>query len=898
MSRSDLRALFRSNNRDLKAVDVFADRESEWAAVTQSLSTVRALTTASGFDVEDLEAPRRNVLAFYGVGGIGKTTLSRQIVHHLTGDGEATAQWPALDPELGRAIPVRVDLAAPSGVDFESLVLSLRLAVAELGRPMPAFDLALRRYWEHNHPGEPLEEYLRSRSFFQRFASSMSLSGQVQSALADAAQALLMPGTVGSLVGSGLKATVRALRERREETRLLSACRRLPDLLEADPDQDVLSYYSHLLAWDLAQLPPQENATLVVLLDTFEDVGDRTHRDLERLIQRMVWLMPGTLFVITGRNRLQWDDEHLEGQLDWAGERHWPHLGAQTTAEPRQHRVGYLSAEDAERYLCRRLTLDERPFMEESTRRTIVARSHGLPLYLDLAVMRFLDLHARGHTPRPDDFSHDFPALVARTFRDLTAPERQVLRAVSLLDSFSVPLATAAAGLDRDAPALQLVDRPFIDTDHAAPWPYSLHGLVRAAVRDADSTSEDRWSEADWQRAAQRAFTALGSEFRQARESGDRARLVACLQQGLRLARDHALDLDWLADAAYAYVDGMIWEPVEIPRRTTACSADADGRIQPSPVGSGAAEALATTLTAVARRQRQHRELTSAALSEVLGSGSLPAHLREIAEYFRAECDRDLGRFDASMAGMRSVAEGGGRMALDASRGLLHLARRLGHFPDVQNAIDHLGTRGRRSRTLGDLWWPQGRISLSCAGYARGRDDAESAGERGEAALAQACLAFAASFGDRTRAREQIARSADLLRGVTARWADLQRQNAELLCDAGADPGLPQRAASVAAEAESTGLTSSAAYARLAECFHAAVLDDQAALGDARERLRAHVRGAEFAYLLELSYLMADDTPPEDLPRAQWLDGEDQTRARWTSCVADRRQELIGLMED
>ena len=65
---------------------------------------------------------------------------------------------------------------------------------------------------------------------------------------------------------------------------------------------------------------------------------------------------------------------------------------------------------------------------------------------------------------------------------------------MSLLDSFSVELAAAAAGLDHDAPALELVERPFVDLDPGAPWPYRLHNLVRDAIREADSTSEDRWS--------------------------------------------------------------------------------------------------------------------------------------------------------------------------------------------------------------------------------------------------------------------------------------------------------------------------------------------------------------------------------------------------------------------
>lgn len=42
----------------------------------------------------------------------------------------------------------------------------------------------------------------------------------------------------------------------------------------------------------------------MVLLDTFEDIGDRTHRDMERLLQHVVWLMPNVFFVVTERNRL------------------------------------------------------------------------------------------------------------------------------------------------------------------------------------------------------------------------------------------------------------------------------------------------------------------------------------------------------------------------------------------------------------------------------------------------------------------------------------------------------------------------------------------------------------------------------------------------------------------
>lgn len=875
MPRSDLRSLFRSNQQNLTAEDVFADRMDEWGAVARSLAAHAAAVRQPGFNVADFESPRRNVLVFYGVGGIGKSTFSRRLEEHLSADGPSTAQWTAVPDGVGRLLPVRIDLSRQSGLGFEDILLALRLTAGRLGRPMPAFDLALRRYWDVNHPGDPLEAYLRRHGFLRRFATAVSLPEQVQSVLGDIAQAIALPGTLGALVGQSLRSVVGSLREHRQSVRALAGCARLADLLEADADPDALSYYAHLLAWDLAQLPADQSGTPVVLFDTFEDVGDRSHRELERLIQRVAWLMPNALFVVTGRNRLQWDDDRLDGQLDWTGPSAWPQLAPGGTAEPRQHRVGYLSAQDCEQYLCRRLTRDGQPLMAVDTRHEIVRRSHGLPLYLDLAVMRYLDLYQRtGHQPGVGEFHYDFPALVARTFRDLSAAERQVLRTVSLFDSFSVDLATAASGLAQDAPALQLVERPFIDSDPAAPWPYHLHNLIRESIHDADETAEDRWSPADWQRAAQRALDALGAELPP--PGADRPRLLACLSQGLRLARDHGLDLGWLVDAAYRYVADFVWEPVELPPSTQVSSASA----------------LAATLSAVARRQRIHRQEVVNELTDVLDGGLLPPSAQDLARYYLAECQRDLGRPQESAAGMQLVAAGGGPLAADAARGLVHLGRRLGDFPAVLAAAGRLGSDSRHHRTLGDLWWTQGSIALACSAYDDACRQAESESADGEAALSRACLAFASAFQDRARADQQIQLAEQLLQSAHIRWAEIQTRNAALLRDAGADSDVPARAAEVEADAQASGLTSSVAYARLAVCFHHAVRADQPALDAARVRLLSCVNGAEFAYLLEISHFFDASEPPANLPRARWIDGTPATAARWAAIAADRRAAL------
>ncbi|MGQ4328620.1 ATP/GTP-binding protein [Streptomyces hayashii] len=886
MAGRDLRTLFSSNDRSIAASEAFTNRQAQWQAVTVGLAEHIRHVTSTDFAVEDLEAPRRNILVFHGVGGIGKSTLSRKIEASLAHGEHRPAQWESPSHPEERTLPVRIDLARAAGMDFERVILAIRLAVAMLGRPMPAFDLALRRYWEHNHPGEPIEEHLRRGGLLSRFSAAAALPQQMQSALSDVAQALLLPGTVGSALGHGAGALIKALRERRQSVRALAGCSRLADLLEAEPDLEALSFYPHLLAWDLAQIPADTSALPVILLDTFEDTGDRTHRDFERLLQRIVWLMPNAFFVVTGRNRLQWAETTLEGQLDWTGPRAWPGLAADTAdvgraVSGRQVLIGDFSPEDCEDYLVRRLSRGERPLIDEPVRRIITERSHGLPLYLDLSVMRYLELRRGGAQPQVTDFDHDFPALIARTLSDLTADERHVLRSVSLLSAFSVPLATQAAGMDHDAPALRLTERPFIRESTSGVWPFHVHDLIRSAIRNADDGSDDRWSEQDWRRAAQRAFHALESQWRQDLRH-DRAVLVGCLQQGLLLARDFHLDLDWLTDAAFQYVGDSVWEPLALP----AADATASGGLQT------AADALVETLSAIARRQHEHRERTTSRLSAVLASELLPDDLTELATYYLAKAQRDLGLTDASRHGMQSVASAGGRLASTARRGLAHLSRLSGDFPTAVEAAERLGWEGRHHRVLGDVWWVQGDMERAVAAYLAGRNEAEEHGAGGETAMVQAHLAFVVSFSDPLRADDELDLANRLLSQLSLRSSEMTARIAVLVRDAGFDTDLPGRAAVLLAEIGVSGIAYAAAKLHLALCFHYAVLDAQDDLATAVTRLRELTQSGDYAYYVAIAHFMAGLPLPEHTTPALWIDGEQRTRERWRQLATTRRNRL------
>ncbi|MEU3657896.1 hypothetical protein AB0E67_35165 [Streptomyces sp. NPDC032161] len=179
-------------------------------------------------------------MVFHRAGGIGKSTLSRKPEAALADPAGRPSPWEDPAWPEGHVLPMRIDLAHSADADFEHVVLTNRLAPTGLGRPLPAFDIALRRYWDHQHPGEGLAEHLRRGGLACRFGQA--LPQQMQSALGDVAQALLLPGTVLSVIGEVTGSLVRALRERRQTARALVRCTRLAGLLEAEPDVDALSY--------------------------------------------------------------------------------------------------------------------------------------------------------------------------------------------------------------------------------------------------------------------------------------------------------------------------------------------------------------------------------------------------------------------------------------------------------------------------------------------------------------------------------------------------------------------------------------------------------------------------------------------------------------------------------
>ncbi|MEU8764701.1 hypothetical protein [Streptomyces sp. NPDC048659] len=380
------------------------------------------------------------------------------------------------------------------------------------------------------------------------------------------------------------------------------------------------------------------------------------------------------------------------------------------------------------------------------------------------------------------------------------------------------------------------------------------------------------------QAAAARAHTALGEQWA-AGTGRDRLLLTGCLRQGLTLARDFRLELGWLTDAAWAYVSDSVWEPVAPP---------APHDREAGPGTATAADALAELLSTLARRQHEHRSRTAERLAALTAAGHLPGELQQMAVYYLAKAQRDLGRSADSRAGMQYVADHGGRLAPAARRGLAHLARLAGDFPTAHAVVPTLGWAGRHHRVDGDIWWPHGDMHRAATAYQAARDEAEQHGVAGERATSQAQRAFVLAFSDPAAADDEIDLAEQLLTGLDLRATTLTVKIAALARDAGTDTGVPDRAEILRAEARTAGLVAPEKMLDLALAFHHTVRGDAPATAEAITRLGAQ-DGGDYAYYGDLAHHMAGTQPGTD-SRARWIDDEAVVAGRWRALVAERRR--------
>ncbi|PYC66188.1 hypothetical protein C7C45_26040 [Micromonospora arborensis] len=501
---------------------------------------------------DEVGLARRNLVTFYGLGGIGKTALSERLEAWVKHDLPLVNGWGPAPATKVDAI-VRIDLHGSAGqIDMTAVLLALRAGVAGIRRRWPLFDLAFTAYWSAVRPGEPLPS-IHSRGEYADVVADTA--GEILKDLGSAADY-----TVGTPVGIGVwgvRKIIGILRRRRDVRLGVSAfagfeefllrCADDPSPTEARP---VLACeIAAILSWELAAMVP--SPLLTVFVDTTERLALDPRRMSECHLNTLIHDMPNVLFVLTGRNMLDWYDES-RADLPYRGRWTWPGLVPGAQDAPRQHLVGNLSPSDTRALIERGRRLLDLP-MSDAVVEELVRSSAGLPQYLELARQVALSAKdaGKGRLIQVNEVTGGLRSLVMRVLDDIPADEQRAIRAACLFRVFDTALIAAAADVDHGC-AERAVTRPMIDRQDGQRFPYRMHDAVREAIRRTDHQVTGGWSERDWELAASRAAAAARLMHDAAKEREDNSAVLDAVGIAIGLVCEQNTTLEVSPSTSYA----------------------------------------------------------------------------------------------------------------------------------------------------------------------------------------------------------------------------------------------------------------------------------------------------------------------------------------------------------
>ena len=841
-------SFFRPGSAAAQAHSVFTNRTEEFEHFQRF--TEEHKRYAASIDPLNPDLPRRNILDFYGFGGIGKSTL----LHKLQDTVKSTKQVPAAT--------TLIDFQEPTSFGLEDFILALRITAGRLGSVCSAFDVAFSFYWSVVHPGTPLSTYTRNNSILRRAGDKIGLSEEMEKVLTDVASTLTSASGI-AVAGTHLAQLIaKQLRGGYRTRHAIASCPILPMFLDPVTVVESLTYLPALLAWDISRA---DESKLVVFLDTYEQVTEKGRR-VESSIQRICYLMPNAMFVIAGRNRLDWDRADLRGALDYVGPDRWPDLGIGTEVSGnRCVLVGELSKNDSDQYLQQRLQVNGAPAIPEAIRNRIIETSNGWPLYLDMAAAYYQELSVTG-THDLSVFDEPFPALVIRIVSDLTADERSVLFSAALFDSFDDALVRVTAGNVSDRTVQNVIGRPYLRREPGSFCPYSLHSALRKVLR-ADT---DFWSTTDWHRAAIRAFDELG---RRASACIDRVVLSNLLLQGLRLSHEFDLPIQWLSSAG----------------RTLYRQGGLDPAALKGIDGSAAAD-LSCLLSVVAMRGRLPFRAWAKSLRECADGKRLTASDSMWAKTLEADALLSIGRIAEATEIYSEVVASRQTPADVASEAKTMFALTLlkrGSFTDLARMATSDPSSVNSPRLLGDVYRSNARWSDSTAQYSSGLLRAESGRDSGLSALFRAELALVEGWTGKT----DPSHWADLEVEELEPWSRSAHYLARALYNAELDSTYPneciRKAEEIATDFEMNDVLLDIFMVR---AMVAAMHDDTPGILRERDRILDNIgQRSEYLYRADVVGWWAGYSISYCTAGIQWLDGVEAARSRWIGTLEARK---------
>ena len=387
-----------------------------------------------------------NILVFYGVGGIGKSKLRKEIsrIHNK---------------EYNDSIIMYLDLNAADDRNIGSGILKLVDSCSKKV-DFKCFELAYALYFRKKYPSS---SYGREKAYLTEKTTvgiGLNILGILDSGITTTATEIV-------------EKTIRAISNRTINKEVKEELKRFDEYSLPEMEERLPLFFQYDL---LSHLSKKKESKILIIFDTFEAINENIIEQIhkaknERWVQDIISYFdseqfPNLLFMIFGREPIEWDTE-------------WMPLLEQ-----------YQIKEFEENYSREYLTsvgIDN-----ESIIKAIITSCKGYPFLLYLSTETYAQIINTGNSPQEKDFKGNYPEIIERFLYNLDKDTVEVLRILSIPNFYNTDIfSNLISEFNISFPMTQFEQfnkYSFISSDERSKDLY-IHDLMRKCI--LEKTSED-----------------------------------------------------------------------------------------------------------------------------------------------------------------------------------------------------------------------------------------------------------------------------------------------------------------------------------------------------------------------------------------------------------------------
>lgn len=338
--------------------------------------------------VDAKKSDEYKVIHYYGIGGIGKTRLQKEMAKEIEQHnanvliGHLNFEAVHLNHVEGALLELREQLKDTYKVQFDS------------------FDLACAALWKKINPHLSLQANQNDLPFIEE--------GNYLAELISLVDGLPFVQWLPKTIQFGQTLSTKMRKWKVLSGKLSSTMKEINSLQAFEIEERLPLFFAE----DIRQFLKGKTLTLVIFIDTYEALYHKgrhsgSFNEHEEWVKELILQLPEVLWLLFGREQLNWNHQHPDWDLII-----------------QQSPVNFLSAVDAEAFLAH-------AGVEDQTIRTMMIEvSGGLPYQLDLLVDTY-ELIQESKIPELGDFSDSPTLIVDRLMRCLTLAERELLKVLS-----------------------------------------------------------------------------------------------------------------------------------------------------------------------------------------------------------------------------------------------------------------------------------------------------------------------------------------------------------------------------------------------------------------------------------------------------------------------------------